>query len=217
MQIEYVDSASLLPNPWNPNEVSPLNQEKLVKSLKENDVFKPVIVRTLDNNTLEILGGEHRSKALGVLNKKVPIVNLGKISDSKAKKISMLDNSQYGEQNDEKFIDLFNSGDLGSIDDYTSILPCDKEEITNIFDHSTFDYEEFEDFTDVDDDIDLDISKDSSNARTHQIIRFKVSLQDSHVVTDLVEKIKEQNGYTDDDELTNAGDALVHIFKELLA
>lgn len=215
MQIDYVDPDVLTANDWNPNEVNPINQEKLINSIKSTGMFKPVTVRTLEDGTLQILGGEHRVQALKTLNQKVPIWNMGRISESEAKKITMLDNSQYGDQNDNKFIELFESAEW-SVEDYTAMLPVEKEDLTNIFDHITVDLSEFDQLEDDEEPIDLDIGSDSgSNARSHQIIRFKVSLQDAHLVTDKIEQIKKDNGFTEGDELTNAGDALIHLFKEL--
>jgi hypothetical protein len=42
-------------------------------------------------------------------------------------------------------------------------------------------------------------------------MRFKISLGDAEAISALIEKIQKRHGLTASDELTNAGDALVHI------
>jgi hypothetical protein len=48
-------------------------------------------------------------------------------------------------------------------------------------------------------------------AKTHTIMRFKVTIADSEKITELSAKIQKRQGFTAADELTNAGDALVHV------
>ncbi|MEZ6841329.1 ParB/RepB/Spo0J family partition protein [Acinetobacter baumannii] len=60
-------------------------------------MFKPIVVRQLDNGTLQIIGGEHRALVAKQMKvDKVPAFNLGKISDVEAKEIGLLDNGRYG-------------------------------------------------------------------------------------------------------------------------
>ena len=51
-------------------------------------------------------------------------------------------------------------------------------------------------------------------SKTHQIMRFKVPIEDADDVTDHFEKIMQEQGFTEADSLTNAGDALVWLIKE---
>ena len=93
-----VETSRLRPNPWNTNAVSPENEEKLRRSIERFGVFKPIICRELPGGTLEILGGEHRwqtAREMGLDT--VPVVNLGAVSDERAKEIGLVDNGRYGE------------------------------------------------------------------------------------------------------------------------
>lgn len=47
--------------------------------------------------------------------------------------------------------------------------------------------------------------------QTHVVMRFKVAIEDSEKVQKLIEKIMKEQGYTESDSLTNAGDALVYL------
>lgn len=216
LQIDYVAPETLNKNPWNPNKVDPINHQKLVNSLKEVDVFKPILVRTLDDGSLEIIGGQHRVEALITLgHTEVPILNLGVISERRAKEITLLDNSQYGDLDHYKFAELVGDGQLGDMSELLSKLPMDEDELSNLFDHSLDEIENLEMEFDDDDSDTIDLEPPAnSNARTHQIMRFKIPSEDAHLVTELINRIKAEQGFTESDDLTNAGDALIHFVKE---
>ena len=96
IKVETLAPERLSPNPWNTNVVSPENQQKLNASIKRFGMFKPIVVREIDG-TLEIIGGQHRWEAAVEMKlPEVPVVNLGRITDKKAKEISLVDNGRYG-------------------------------------------------------------------------------------------------------------------------
>ncbi|CDT52879.1 putative ParB domain protein [Vibrio coralliirubri] len=210
LELIYCDPSTLKPNPWNPNQMDILNEDKLDKSIETLGFVRPVIVRELEDGSLEILGGEHRSQSavrLGI--GKIPVTNLGRISDEDAMKVGLVDNGRYGEDNLELLSEVFK--EIGSAEEIFGIMPISEEEVKNIFEH------------DVDIDLDtlglddddvntLDLDAVSSKAvKTHQIMRFKVSVEDAARIQEFVEKVQHQEGYTESDQLTNAGDALTHI------
>jgi hypothetical protein len=210
-QVE-VDPRDLQPNVWNPNEVDPINREKIRNSLQQEGFFKPVLVRTLSDGTLEIIGGAHRVEeaiALGI--GKVPATNLGTIDEARAKRITLLDNGRYGEDNHEKMGELL-AGGIGTVEDLLAILPIDESEISGYFDHeleneldnldNDFDTDEFDN-----DEIDLGIKDKPS--KTHEIMRFKVAIDDVETIKETVQSTCKAQGFTESDSLTNSGDALV--------
>ena len=213
-QLEFRSPEELKPNSWNPNSVDPINQQKLVNSIRTQGFFKPVVVRTLQDNTLEILGGEHRNEAAKELNlKQVPVFNLGKISDAEAKAITIKDNSSYGEMDFAKLGEILGAGELGDTEFILSEFPIDEDYLVNIFDHDFDDLDSIE--SEVEDET-IDIEPEQkAPTKSHQIIRFKVPVTDAHIITDYVNRVKAAEGYTESDDLTNAGDALIHIFKEM--
>ncbi|MET2951321.1 ParB/RepB/Spo0J family partition protein [Vibrio owensii] len=211
LELIYCDPNTLKPNPWNPNQMDILNEEKLEESINTLGFVRPVIVRELEDGSLEILGGEHRSQtAVRMGIERVPVTNLGRISDEDAKKIGLIDNGRYGEDNLELLADVFK--DIGSPEDIFSILPISEEEVKNIFEH---DIDIDLDTLGLDDDDDgntLDMGDlTSKTVKTHQIMRFKVGIEDAARIQEFIEKIQNQEGFTESDQLTNAGDALTHL------
>lgn len=217
LQITYIAPELLRKNPWNPNTVDPINQEKIVESIRTEGFFKPILVRELESGELEILGGEHRAEAAISLGmREVPILNMGRISDRKAKRVGLLDNGRYGEDDPVKMAELLGDGDLGSAEEIISILAIDETELLSYFEHSSVNFDDLEDDIDTSepDEIPLDLPGKPS-VKTHQILRFKVPVEDAERITDMISKIRAEQGFTAGDELTNAGDALVHaLFSE---
>lgn len=202
----------LEPNPWNTNHVSAENEKKLIASFERNGCYKPIVVRQLDSGKLQILGGEHRwmtAKKLGYTT--VPIVNLGSISDQRAKEIGLIDNGRYGEDDALELASLLNGMD--NLDEIMGFLPFAEDDLSAIFASSAIDF----DSLDIPDDADDKLPELSTKAavQTHQLMRFKVPVDDSQEITKLIERTMKSQGFTDDDSMTNAGNALVHLLKAL--
>lgn len=200
----------LVKNPWNTNIVSPENEEKIKASLKRFGMFRPIIVRTLDDGAFEILGGEHRwsvAKKLGYDT--VPVINLGKITDRKAKEIGLVDNGRYGEDDALQLSELLKG--LGDTDEILSFLPYDGDDLATIFSSSSIALDEL----DIPDDDGLSEMPVLKAAQSHQIMRFKIQLEDSDLVQQMIEGAMKSQGFTEDDSLMNAGNALVHILRSL--
>lgn len=203
---------SLSPNPWNTNHVSAENEKKLVASFKKFGCYKPIIVREKEDGGLEILGGEHRwrtARSLGY--RTVPIVNVGRIDDQKAKEIGLVDNGRYGEDDSLELAALLNG--MENLDEIMNFLPYAEDDLAAIFASSSIDFDSLDIPDDADDKIpELPTAK---AVQTHQVMRFKVPVDDAEGITALIERTMKSQGYTDDDSMTNAGNALVHILKDL--
>jgi len=216
MAVEYADPRTLKANPWNPNSVDPINQMKLEASIKKDGIKRPVVVRTLADGSLEIIGGQHRTlAAINLRMELVPIINRGEISDAQAKKETLLDNYRYGSDDIFKFTELLQDPDLGSADELLATMPIDEEELASYFSHLTSD--------DLSVDIDAALEDKpeeakidlATPARTHQIIRFRVSIEDSANIAELMKATRAEQGFTESDDMTNDGDALVYLLSQL--
>jgi hypothetical protein len=205
----FADPNKLEPNPWNTNIVSPENELKIEASIKEFGLFKPIIVREIEEGRFEILGGEHRARvAIKMGLKEVPVTNLGPIDTDKAKKIGLVDNGRYGEDDTLQLADLLK--ELGDIEDLSSILPYSEDDITNVF-TSGLALEDLE-LPDLDD-YDGELPTTPVTPTT-QILRFKVPIEDATKITTLIEKTMKQNGLTNGDSYENAGNALITILND---
>lgn len=206
-----VDVSRLRPNPWNTNSVSPENELKLKASVERLGVFKPVIVRELDDGSLEILGGEHRwmtARELG--HSTIPVVNLGVISDDRAKEIGLVDNGRYGEDDTLALAELLRGIDSSA--DIMAILPYNDDELSAIFSSTSI---ALDDLDKHDEDLPDLSSPLSKPLKTHQIMRFKVPVEDAEWVQKLVESTMNSQGFIEDDAMSNAGNALVHLLKAI--
>jgi ParB/RepB/Spo0J family partition protein len=213
-----INPDELQPNPWNTNVVSPQNEEKLAESVRQFGMFKPIVVREVTDDFDEsrtfyqIIGGQHRweaSKRAGL--PEIPVFNLGPISDDQAKRISLADNARYGADDTLELSKLLE--EIGSAEDITAFLPYSETDVNSIFNATNIALDELE----------LDESFERANdepshaeqvakaPKTHTIMRFKVPLLDAEKITKRITQLQKAQGFTSGDELTNAGDALVHM------
>lgn len=212
LNIQEIEPSRLRPNPFNTNIVSPENEAKIAAGLERLDWFKPILCRELADGALEIIGGEHRWRAAQRLGQaQVPVLNLGPLDDQRAKEIGLADNARYGEDDTLRLGELLR--ELGDVDDIASFLPYTNDDIDHIFAASTICL----------DDLGLGEGSDSEPlpdlptkaGQTHQLMRFKVPLGDCDFVERLIERTMKQQGFTQEDSLSNAGNALVHLLRSL--
>jgi ParB family transcriptional regulator, chromosome partitioning protein len=181
--------------------------QKLKAAITRFGMFKPIICRELKDGTLEILGGQHRWEAAQELEMtEVPVVNLGTVSTKTAKEIGLVDNGRYGEDDALQLGELLK--EIGSPDEIAEFLPYSDGELASIFSASSIALE----------DLELDSDKGLSDlpikaAPTHQVMRFSVPIGDADWITKMVESVMRTNGFTTEDSLQNAGNALVQICK----
>ena len=208
--------SQLRKNPWNTNKVTPENERKIRASLKRNGVFKPIIVREIDNGGVyEIIGGQHRwEQAIELGLDKLPVFNLGCIDDKRAKEISLADNARYGTDDTIELAELLKTLDTDELKDF---LPYGESDINEIF-SSNIALEELELEEDIETKLKTpdDLEPVVKPAKTHTIMRFKVPIADAERITALIATTQKEYGFTEADELTNVGDALVQILMPYL-
>jgi len=200
-------------NSWNSNYMSPENEAKLDASIRRLGMFKSVIVReTLEG--YQIIGGEHRwesAKRVGL--KTISVINLGSIDDQKAKEISLADNARYGADDTVALANMLNEMDIADIAQFLPFTDTDVALIFSSKDIALDDLELDEKF-ETSEDTTLEITKPIKVPKTHTIMRFKVGLKDAEKISELIARTQVHEGFTASDELTNAGDALVHLLGE---
>lgn len=206
---QIVNPSDLKPNPWNTNSCTPDAEVKLDASIRKLGMFKPILVRELDDGSLQILGGEHRAEsAVRVGLTEVPVHNLGKIGDVKAKQIGVIDNARYGEDDQLGLAKLLK--ELGAESDVTTFMPFDDTAMKNIFASVEIDL----DALDLEDESLVPLGSPSeapAKVQTHRIMRFRVAEENAQSITDKLERVMRLQGFTEEDALTNAGDAFGYI------
>jgi ParB family chromosome partitioning protein len=210
MLTEILNPKELLANPWNPNRLTPEAEMKLENSLARLGMFKPILVRTLEDGRREILGGENRARAAERLGwTEVPVYSLGALSDDQAKQIGLLDNTRYGHDDASVLAKLLE--DLGSPTDLATFMPFDMAELDALSAVSRIDLDkiglEDEDAPAIED-------RPVRAPRTHATMRFKVPIEDQKTIEAQIKAIIADQGLEDSDSLVNAGDALVWLVRE---
>ena len=207
-----VSPQELRPNTWNTNVVSPENEAKLDAAIKRFGFFKPIVVREYpdDDTRYEIIGGQHRWESavrLGI--KTIPIMNVGNISDIEAKEISLADNSRYGSDDTISLAELLS--EMGNTAELSDFLPYTDAEFNSIFSSVDIALEDLDLEENFDSDTTAEEPRQLKAPKTHTIMRFKISLEDAEKLTALITKAQKRYGFSSSDELTNAGDALIHL------
>lgn len=215
MQTQKIDPRKLTFSPWNINVVSPENMKKLKNSIQRNGIFRPVVVRELENGDLQIIAGEHTTRvAMDLGFQEIDVYNLGTIDDRKAKEISVIDNQHYGLEDTFGLASILKEIDENPGD----FLPFSDDDLTKIFEQSNINF------------ADLDIPDAEVSAKetyalpedslasmpiTHSIMRFKVPVRDVETVQRAVETVMKRQGFKSGDSLQDAGDALVYIINSI--
>lgn len=101
---------AIKPNPWNYNQQKDSIFAKLVASIRRYGFARPLIVRTLDDGTKEVIDGEHGLNAAKLLKMpEVPCIDLGTVPDSRAKEMTIILNELGGRPDEARLGDLLKS------------------------------------------------------------------------------------------------------------
>lgn len=211
ISITEIEVGALRPNQWNTNVVSPENEDRIAESLKRFGMFRPIIARQIEGIAgYEILGGEHRWKVASKLGyKTVPVINLGYIDDVKAKELGLVDNGRYGEDDTMMLSELLK--ELGDTSDLLSFMPYSEDEFSTILSTSSIALDDLE----IEDDDESLPTISEKTIQTHNIMRFKIPVEDSKFVEGMIEQAMKSQGFTDDDSMMNAGNAIIYLLRNL--
>ena len=125
--------SKIAPNKWNYNKQDEKTFNKLVESLRRFGFVSPVIVRQnpKKKGTYEVINGEHRFHAAKVLGlKDIPVVDLGKLDDSKAKQLSIILNELSGSPDQVRLAELLRDiSDDVSMGDLQVVMPYTEREL----------------------------------------------------------------------------------------
>lgn len=200
-----VDVDKLTPNPWNPNKMSPEMYAKELNSLRRFGFVSPIIIRTTSDGTWQIIDGEHRWRAameLGIT--KVPVWEVGRISDPDAKQLTIALNRLHGEDDPQKLRDLLR--DLATSEPLPALLevmPWSKAEFSKLAELPEVDWNALDD-------------RPSPKAGTKWVERiYRMPPEVAHVLDEALAKAK--SAYSEDARPLNDVGALEVIAADYLA
>jgi len=207
--IQYGDPSELIPNDWNPNQMSAENEQKLFASMDEGE-FKPLLVRELEDGTHEILGGAHRREYYIQRGKEAPYINLGNISDERAKQITIADNSRYGYDDQYALNEL-----LRELEDVAvETLPIDEDELKEIMGATDVSLDDLDDIDETPPEVDR---KDTTtDLKLYKPVRVRVSIDFHEDFERDLNKIVDMLELDDSDNAINRGEALAECMREYL-
>ena len=217
-KIQMLSADALTPNKWNPNAVGPENMEKLKASLENNSFFKPVLVRELDDGVLEIIGGEHRVTAAQELGIEVPVLNLGKLDDVMAKKLTLMDNDGYGENDSTLLARVLQDLEAGNVD-IISEMTYTEDSLNDLLDLTTKTGDMLDSLDGLDD-LDLDTPDTSpkpepdEEVTTFKSIKVKVDISVSEHIDDLMLEAFERYHIEDSDPAVMRGLLLQRLLED---
>lgn len=217
LKLTYEDPRALIKNSWNPNKMSPEAESKLRNSIQKHGHIRPIIVRELEGGELEIVGGAHRvdvSIDLGLTE--VPVVNLGRITDEAAKKALLIDNSRYGEDDAAVLSSLLE--DIGTADELAEWTTYSTEQLSTLIGTMESDHDEL---AILDELASLEDAEDEPLAaipemQTHQVMKFKVPVEDAHQIKQVIDSIAKAQKLDDSDSAVRAGDALLWLVRDYM-
>lgn len=193
MELKNVSPFDLKANKWNSNRVDRENFEKLKKSLQSLGSFKPILVRQVEGE-YQILGGYHRveaAKELGFAT--VPIWNLGEIDDARAKEISLVDNTRYGEDDAEALSKLLDSMETDLL---IEILPEAPVELP--------------DTEDLVEKLDEELKKERETEEEYKVLKFRLESEKAEEIETILSKVAFDKGLRYPDGYSNFSEALYH-------
>jgi ParB-like chromosome segregation protein Spo0J len=143
-QYKVVSLSQIKPAPHNYNKQSDFIFEKLKKSIQEFGFSDPIDVRSGNEHgkfdQYEIVGGEHRWSAAAALGMdKVPVNDLGLLSDAAAKKLLIVLNETKGRPNNDQLAMLVSELKTDGVD--LDVLPYEASELESMTNMAEFSFE----------------------------------------------------------------------------
>ena len=206
MKMLMLDPTTLEKNPWNSNKMTVEMQTRLYNSINRLGFFRPIVVRE-HNSSYQILGGQHRAEIAMQMGIEVPVMNLGSISDKKAKEIGIVDNGRYGQDQADLLASLIK--DLGDPTDLMTFLPFDLPELEAMDAVLNINLDTLE----LDDEDAPPIEPRVKERKTHCTMKFQVPIEDQSTVEDQIKAIIADQEFTDSNSAINAGDALLWLIR----
>lgn len=141
-RVKTVAISRLKPNPWNPNMQTDFIFDRERRSIRKHGFIDPVLVRAAGSD-YEIIDGEHRWRAAKEEGlKEVMIIDLGKVDDAEAKRLTIIMNETRGKADHDRLKALLK--DLEQLDGaqiLAEILPFSQVELDSYLKEARVDWD----------------------------------------------------------------------------
>lgn len=133
VKLQWVEPSELRPNRWNPNVMDPDMLAKARASIHKFGFVDPVTVRDTEAG-LEIVDGEHRWQiAVDDEMGAIPVMNLGVVTDSIARQLTVVLNETRGQPDPTRLGDLLKTLMATETKDHLlSLLPYTREALDRL-------------------------------------------------------------------------------------
>jgi hypothetical protein len=175
-----VPTTSLEPNPWNPNQTSDRVQKAIGESLSTYGQVLEILVRPHPEkkNKYQIIDGAHRYEELKDSTENVFVNIIHGLSDADAKKLTITVNETRGNADKIELAKLLAEIQLDLGDDLGIGLPYEPEELKELVNLASVDWDNFgPDFDDTQEDSSSESDLDSKQS-DYLTIEIKISQQD---------------------------------------
>jgi ParB/RepB/Spo0J family partition protein len=201
MKVQDIPVAKLEPNPWNPNKLEGALYAKLKAYIEREGFVEPLVVRRQPTGKFQILGGYHRWKVAQELgHEAVPCVVV-KLSDRRAKILSVNLNELHGETVPSLLAELVHdlSHDV-SLEDLATQLPYDLADLRDLTD-----------LLRIPDglDVKLDAEAEAIERERMTVLAFPLSREQHEIVEGALDTAKKTAG-------SSRSSALTHIAREFV-
>lgn len=190
----WVAPSALRPNTWNPNHMDDFMYAKELKSIQRFGFAVPIIVRSTGTG-LEIIDGEHRWRAATELKiDRIPIWDLGLLSDMDAKQLTVVLNETRGTSDRDKLSaliqDLLVTEPAPAI---AEVMPFPPDMFAELAKLQAFDWEELE-----------HISKHQQGERSEWVERlYRLPRDVAEILDQALTRVKANVKREIDDDLTD--------------
>lgn len=137
-----VPIGNVRPNGYNYNAQSPAVFNKLVESMRRFGFTLPIIVRELAKGKFEIIDGEHRWRgAKELAMPEVRVINLGKVTDERAKQLTIILNELGGSPDQVRLAELLRDINTDvTFDELAKVMPYSDKELNALIDAVDFSF-----------------------------------------------------------------------------
>ena len=204
LKIEHVPVDQLEPNPWNPNKLDSKVYVKLRAYIAREGFVEPIVVRKAPKaRKYQILGGYHRWQIAQELGHKTIPAVIVKLSDHRAKILSVNLNQMHGEVVPNLMAELLH--DLSrevSLEDLETQLPFDLGDLRDLTD-----------LLKIPDGLDLKLEEEAEDAKRDamKVLSFPLNPKQLEVVEKAIDTASEAT------TSTSRSVALTHVAREYLA